>query len=99
MRNLIQNPTVPYSEYLASSPMVANSKLVVGQYKGLLNLETGKFYIRVSDIGTEPSNVPTTWVFQTYAIAIEMLLKHPKTTTTQVHDEVGNTYILYSELF
>jgi hypothetical protein len=98
MRNLIENPTTPYVEYSAISNMIDGGKLEAKQYKGLLDLQTGKFYLRFSEIGTEPTNVPLTWVLQTVTFTVETILAKPIGATTQVHDEVGNGYTLYSEI-
>jgi len=98
MRNLIENPTLPYSEFQVISNLFDGGKLQAKQYKGLLHFETGKFYLRISDIGTEPTNIPQGWMLQTLTLQLEQSVKFSNGATTQVNDDAGNSYTLYSQI-
>ena len=98
MRNLIENPTIPYSEYQVISNLLDAGKLEAKQYKGLLDLQIGKFYLRTSEIGAEPTNIPQGWMLQTLTLQLEQSVKFSNGATTQVNDDAGNSYTLYSEI-
>jgi hypothetical protein len=56
MRNLIENAPQAYTEFEVATPFVKSAKINAGSQKILLDLLTGKTYIRVSEIGQEPQN-------------------------------------------
>jgi hypothetical protein len=98
MRNLIENPPLQYQEHEIYIPTVSGYILTKGTVKQLLDLTTGKVYLRTIDIGAEPQNVPQNYLLQAHIINVDTKLKPTLGKITQLNDDAGNSYTLYAEI-
>jgi hypothetical protein len=98
MRNLIENPPAQYQEHEILIASVTGYLLPKGEAKQLLDLTTGKAYLRTSDVGQEPQSVPQTMLLQTHTLNVDIQLHPVSGKITQLNDDAGNSYTLYAEI-
>jgi hypothetical protein len=98
MRNLITNPPLPYTEFEVETPFMQSAKIHAGTQKMLLDLLTGKTYVRVSSIGQEPQNIPSTMILGEYSLNLDVTLAKVNGKMVQLNDDAGNGYSFYAEI-
>lgn len=98
MRNLIENAPLSYTEYEVEVPFIQSAKIHAGTQKILLDLLTGKSYVRVSSIGQEPQNVPQTMILSNYDLNVDITIAKVNGKMVQLNDDAGNGYSFYAEI-
>lgn len=98
MRNLIENAPQAYTEFEVATPFIESAPISAGSQKIILDLLTGKSYIRVAEIGQEPQSLPQTMILSTYVLNTGIELKKVNGNMIQMNDDAGNNYTFYAEI-
>lgn len=94
----MQQPLESYTEFEVETPFIESAEIAAGSRKILLDLSTGKSYVRVTDIGQEPGNVPQTMILGTYELNAAITLQKVNGKVIQLNDDAGNGYTFYAEI-
>lgn len=87
-----------YQEYNVTNAIVVSGHIASGAKKLLNNITNGKSYLRITDVGQEPTDVPSDFLMQDINLGISINIQPVNGGFAVINDGAGNAYILWSEI-
>ena len=87
-----------YQEYNVTNAILIDGHISSGAKKLLNNITNGKSYLRVTDVGQEPNDVPADFVIQDIYFGMSLNIQPVNNGFTVINDSVGNSYVLWSQI-
>lgn len=87
-----------YQEYNVTNAIISDGHISSGAKKLLNNITNGKSYLRITDVGQEPTDIPAEFYLQQVDLGLSINIKPINGGFTVINDSVGNSYVLWSSV-